>query len=97
MVSILKRFFERSLPRRRRISFYESQKFMQQAIESVGFVDLIRFSDEELGQIITANQNSKWVNAARRELKARQEIRRKLGIGEQDVREIRRQDKLAAG
>ena len=73
MVSVLKRLLGKALPYRRRVSYYESQTFMRHAVESVGFVDLIRFSDDELQQVIAANKNSRWVAAARREIATRRD------------------------
>lgn len=97
MVSVLKRLFGKALPHRRRISYYESQTFMRRALENAGFVDLIRFSDEELAQIIAANKNPSWVAAARREMTARRDIRQKLGIRESDgAKDFPMRDGLAA-
>lgn len=96
MVSILKRMFGKAIPHRRRVSYYDSQTFMRRALENTGFIDLIRFSDEELAQVIAANKNSSWVAAARREMKTRREIRQKLGIREGERQEFPGPDGLAA-
>ncbi|NIJ40744.1 hypothetical protein FHS78_001020 [Parvibaculum indicum] len=96
MVSILKRMFGKAIPHRRRVSYYDSQTFMRRALENTGFIDLIRFSDEELEQVIAANKNSGWVDAARREMKTRREIRQKLGIREGERQEFPGRDGLAA-
>lgn len=96
MVSILKRMFGRAIPHRRRVSYYDSQTFMRRALENTGFIDLIRFSDEELAQVIAADKNSGWVAAARREMKARREIRQKLGISEGERQEFPGRDGFAA-
>lgn len=96
MVSILKRMFGKAIPHRRRVSYYDSQTFMRRALENTGFIDLIRFSDEELAQVVAANKNSGWVDAARREMKTRREIRQKLGIREGERQEFPGRDGLAA-
>ena len=96
MVSFLKRLLGRTLPHRRRVSYYESQTFMRRAAENVGFVDLIRFSDEELLQVIAANKNARWVAAARREINTRRDIRRKLGVRNAGMSEFPGHDGLAA-
>lgn len=95
MVSVLKRLLGKALPYRRRVSYYESQTFMRHAVESVGFVDLIRFSDDELQQVIAANKNPRWVAAARREIETRRDIRQKLGVGHAGPSKLSGHDGLA--
>ncbi|MGX1197764.1 hypothetical protein [Parvibaculum sp. MBR-TMA-1.3b-4.2] len=95
MVSILKRMLVKAIPHRRRVSYYDSQTFMRRALENTGFIDLIRFSDEELAQVIVANKNASWVDAARREMKTRREIRQKLGIREAERTDLSGRDGLA--
>ena len=96
MASVLRRLFGKALPHRRRVSYYDSQTFMQRALENTGFIDLIRFSDEELLQVIAANKNPRWVAAARREIKTRRDIRQKLGIQDNEAREFPGGDGLVA-
>jgi len=61
-------YFWRHLIGRRRISYYESQHVMRQAIASVGPIDFTCLSDEALRHIIDEEPASVRVEAARQQL-----------------------------
>lgn len=57
-----------------RLSFYDSQKVMKDAVERIflnNIVDFTLFSDDELRAIVTGESNMALVHAAERELSQR--------------------------
>lgn len=60
--------FWRQLTGRRRMSFYDSQHVMRQAIANVGPIDLTCLSDDALRRIIEEEPASVRVEAARQQL-----------------------------
>lgn len=76
-------FFRRLLGIREvRLSFYDTQRVMKDAVERIylnNIVDFTLFSDDELRALLTGESNTSLVNAAKRELAARRNRPRNEG------------------